>query len=523
VADQNLKLKTQNQDNTTVPFGKVSCEFTGEHVPAHDQMIRHRSVIVIAVTGMTCLSAILARLDPRHFRSLSFMAPDSASYLEWNIARTPLYPFVLSVVRASTPDLSLLGPLQFAAFAVAVALLVREALFLWDNVATALLIGLSLLLNPQLVSYAFTVIPDSLFMSAVAVHVALVSAALRRGRPEPFLGAGICAAIAMLLKPVGFAVIPCLAVPVALSQQRRWSVASALAGPIAAGVLFVSAWNFVAHGVFATQTQGGYTFISYVAPLLDPADSLEFKDVAAGIARGARPIARDLAAIESLDARVLVFAEVHDSVEVLVRRELFAGVERRLGRPITDRRAFTSDREASVEMNRIGGTLARAAVLTHPGAFARQVADQLYALWGQPLIRNRATFDDFRSRLDVELSRTSSIGRPAMMFRVVSPPVYWAAQVWLWGTLVASVVAIGAVLVWRGDRQWQTLAYASLIVQADFLLVACVQAGLPRYALAMWPLAAFVFFGTMARIAGRARLRMRRRGQVTASTGGPWS
>jgi hypothetical protein len=409
-------------------------------------------LVTAAVTGMTCLSAILTWLDPRHFRSLSFIAPDSASYLEWNSARTPLYPLVLSVVRAITPDLSLLGPLQFAVFAVAVTLLVREALSLCDSVTAALLIGVSLLLNPQLVSYAFTVTPDSLFMSAIAVHVALVSTALRRGQPVHFAAAGAAAAIGMLLKPVGFAVIPCLAVPVAMSRQRRSSVAFALVAPVAAGVFSASAWNHVKHGVFATQTQGGYTLISYVAPLLDAADSLEFEDVAAGIARRARPVARDLAAIESLDARVLVFAEVYHSIEDLVRRELFAGVERRLGRPIIDQRAFTSDREASVAMNRIGGTLARAAVRAHPGRFARQVVDQLYALWGQPLIRNRATFDEFRSRLDFELSRTSSVGRPAMVFRVVSPPVYWVAQLWLWGTLVATVIAIGGALVSSADR-----------------------------------------------------------------------
>src|SRR5947199_9748071 len=112
--------------------------------------------VAAAIGALTCTSAVLTWLDPHHFRSLAFIVPDSASYLEWNIARTPLYPLVLSAVHAITPGLSLLGPLQFTLFAAAVTLLAREALHLWNGSAAAV-VGASLMLNPQLVSYTFTV------------------------------------------------------------------------------------------------------------------------------------------------------------------------------------------------------------------------------------------------------------------------------------------------------------------------------------------------------------------------------
>ena len=76
---------------------------------------------------------------------------------------------------------------------------------------------------------------------------------------------------------------------------------------------------------------------------------------------------------------------------------------------------------------------------------------------------------------------------------------------------------MGAAVVFRADRRWQILAYASLVVHAHYLLAACVEAGLPRYALAMWPVTAFVLFGTIANITAAEGARHLKRTTVSSA------
>jgi hypothetical protein len=271
------------------------------------------------------------------------------------------------------------------------------------------------------------------------------------------------------------------------------------AAPLVVGLLGVSAWNYATRGLFGIQAQGAYALVSYVAPLVEPDTATAYRETASAIAAEVQPIARAVAALEPIDVRSIVFANEYHVNEAIVSRELFAAVERRRGAAVQDRATFTSDREALIEINEIGSTLARAAIRARRGAYLRQVGDQLYALWRQPLIRNRATFPAFQADLDRKLAVAPALSPGAIPFRVLPPAAYWIAEGWLWGLLVGTLAAFALALAGRlANPRLVALAYGGLVVHANYLLVSAVQTGLPRYALAMWPVAGIVLLSVVA-------------------------
>jgi hypothetical protein len=452
----------------------------------------------IALGALALTAAGLAAAFPGAYRSLAFYAPDSASYLSWNLGRTPLYPLFLSAVARLGQNLEWLGPVQLTIFCASAIVLASEAGRLMESEALSIVAGATIMLNPQLVSYCFVTLPETFLFSAVMLHVAAVFRAARQPTPATFLAIGTTALIAILSKPAAYSLVICLPLLLMLRTRARVLTALMCAAPLAFGLLGVSAWNYLTRGLFGIQAQGAYALVSYVAPLVEPDTATAYRETARAIASEVQPMAGAVAALEPIDVRSLVFANEYHVSEAIVSRELLAAVERRRGAAVVDRATFTSDREALIEINQIGSTLARAAIRAHPGTYLRQVGDQLYALWRQPLIRNRATFQAFQADLNQKLAMAPALSPGAIPFRVLPPAAYWIAEGWLWGLLLGTLAAIALALADRlANPRLVALAYAGLVVHANYLLVAAVQTGLPRYALAMWPVAGVVLLSVV--------------------------
>jgi hypothetical protein len=77
--------------------------------------------------------------------------------------------------------------------------------------------------------------------------------------------------------------------------------------------------------------------------------------------------------------------------------------------------------------------------------------------------------------------------RNAIAFRVVPPLLFWPIKATLLVAFLAACAGLVVGIRRGGSAAGASLAYCSVAVQANFVLVAAVQTGLPRYALAMWP------------------------------------
>jgi hypothetical protein len=449
---------------------------------------------------LVALAAIAATVAaPGAFRALPLLAPDSTSYLEWSPGRTPAYPVFLALIRALSPDLGALGAAQLAIFLAAAVFCATAHHRLYGHPVIALLVASAIMLHPQLVSYAFTALPELLFSATLLVHVGCVFLALLSMRTRWYVMTGVTLAVLILLKPSGYALVACMPALALSARARPWRAMLATAVPLGAALIAVSAVNLARHGFFATQAQGGYSLVAHVGAFVDAADP-----VTTAIAADARPQRDAFRGAMTIDVYYLLTSHEYHALERIVRRRIVEDVERRQGAPIADQRQFPSDARVLSEITRAGTAIARRAILDHPRDYARHVAAQLYGLWFLPLIQP----PDGVARLNAALQQIGSavpgLAGGAVAFRSVPLPIFLAVRALLALSLIAATVAIVLMVIRRTPATVAT-GYAGLALHANYVLVAAVQPGLPRYALVMWPACVIVLAGCASLLIERLR------------------
>jgi hypothetical protein len=453
---------------------------------------RLRLAIALVAAG---LAIYVVEAGVAAFRALPWLQPDSMSYLTANLARAPGYPVVLRLIHAISPDLGVLGPLQH------LMLIAGGMSFAWEFARTfsrpivALAAGAAIVVNPPLVSYAYTVLPEAMFIAVLMAHLALMLALARRWNRATAAGAGATAALLPLLKPAGYAVVAGLVVAAFVHRVRGRQLAW-LVCPAAAVLLAAGAVNYAARGTFSIQTQGGFSRAAYVGHLLDRDTPSAYPDVTAQIVERAAPIRRALDALPTIEEFYLVGASAYHEVEAIVRDAIVTHIGRQRGVPVLDAQMFPTDPDVLREFDRIGGALANAAIVGHPAAYARLVGANLYGLWWLPLIQRPEPARTLQRELDAAAKANPSLGSVSMPFRMLATPLFLAVRAALAALIVCSIV--GLVLVWSSNPRAAVVGYAAVVLNGYFLLVSLAQPGLPRYAIAAWPLSMLVLFGTIA-------------------------
>jgi len=459
-----------------------------------------RRAVPVALAATAIAAVVLAWTVPA-FRPLPFFAHDSASYIQWHPGRTPGYPLFLSALARVSPDLRAVGPAQLAVFLAAAIWMTAGFERVFRVGPAAIGLGAAIMLNPQVSGYAFTVLPESLFMSALMVHAGAVMRLLSGdgARAAPALVAGTAAATAILLKPSGYSLVPCLIVLAWLLRPGTRRLALWAATPVAVLWLSASGWNYARWGVFATQAYGGFSLVGHVAMFLEPDSAPEYPGLARDIAGDLAPVRRDLARIESLDVYALLWAaQYHHVFAEVVRPRIEAYVA-----------GHYAPERAFVRVNEVSQAIGAAAVRTEPARYARHLLANVSALWLMPNVVNRSAMDGFEARLRRARTDGPSITRDPIAYRALPAPVFWTFK----GALVlvllgATIWPIGCLIGRNRSPAHRSLAYAGLVLHANFLLVGAVQPGLPRYALALWPMTMVVLAGTLAE-AGRQAAGLR--------------
>lgn len=414
----------------------------------------------------------VATLSPS-FHALPFIAPDSASYLQADVGRTAAYPLLLRAI-----PLEWLSGVQLAAIALTAAWITIEAAHL---VHPLLAIGLeiSILGNPALMSYAFTVLPEAFFVAAVQAHLALALRLLRHPTPLAAGATGLLAGLLVLLKPSGYSFLSAAPALLWLTRRHARVTVPAFTAALVLILLTAGAVNFSRTGVFATQSYGGYAAIGYVAQLLDPETQTDYPDLAATIIQRIATTRDELRRIDDLDLYYMASSTAyHDVLDTL--RPMMLDYARRGDPTLTDGATF-------VRMNAIAQSLTVSTVTHHPAGYLEHAATHWYGLWLMPLIRNRADHLAFSARLAALAPKAPHTMRYPFMYRELPAFAYWPIKSALVLTLILSMVGLALVFERRPRADRGALAYTAVALHANFLLVSAVQTGLPRYALALWP------------------------------------
>ncbi len=483
--------------------------------------------------SLAALGVVLYVVESRAalFHALPWLQSDSVGYLEANVLRAPVYPLVLNAFSRIPDGMAWLARFQHAAFLVTGLVLTYQFGRTFGRPLLAILFSLTVLVNPVLVSYCFTVMAEGLFVAALMAHLAFVVAAARRWRPGPLVGIGTTAALLALIRPAGYAVVAGLAV-LAFAWRDRWRTLPWAVGPAAAVLLLACTGNYVVRGVFATQAQGGFSRIAYTGQFLDASIVAPYGEVARRIGAAAAPIRDALEQVPGPTLYYLIATNQARTVENLARREIIHELERERGVTIDADALLPSDPAVILGINRIGGSLANTAIRARPLAYARHVAINMHGLWWLPLIQNRDTLPALHAAIDAQLTRHPVLVRADLPFRAFPWPAFIALRALLLAVMVCGIG--GLALLWSARPERRVVGYVAALLNGYFLLVSLAQLGLPRYALAVWPASMLVLFASLAVVIGSARGMvgdtvtrvggLRRRARPARRSGaGPWA
>jgi hypothetical protein len=433
---------------------------------------RERSWRLGAAIAAVAAGGAIAAAYFSAFHTLPWMSPDSFSYLNGDVSRTPAYPLLLRVIPLNT-----LADVQLAALCISTAWLTWELATLVPPLF-AITFELLVLGNTQLVAYAFTMLPEAFFVSVEQVQFAYAFRLIRSGRARDAYALGLTTALLILLKPSGYSFVAPLAVLLWWGWRGVRLQAGRAIAALAAAILAASAINAARAGFFGTQAHGGYALVGYVGHLIQANTPTRYPALTQAIADRTARSRSELAAPRPLDAYYIVSSTAYHDVLDTISETILESVHR--DQPTLDQRA------AAVQMNSIAESLAVSAMLDDPRGYARQVGAHLYGLWFLPLLRNRSEAATFTAELD-DLKRTAPFTmRSPLAYRDVPPLMFWPIKLMLVAALIAACA--GAVLAIAARTPLtMSLAWCAVALHANFLLVAAVQTGLPRYALAMWP------------------------------------
>jgi hypothetical protein len=449
------------------------------------------AVAVVAVSG---IMMVVAR-SVASFHALPLLEPDSRSYLAWDVGRTPAYPLFLKIVPIGwVPAVQLLA---LAAGAAWLSYEMRRVV----RTHWCVLLQLSILGNPALVSYAFTVLPEALFISAVMVYFVLALRFIDRPLPGTAVALGAVSATIVLLKPSGYSFMAAL-LPIAWIARARLRTAALLLVPVVVSLSAASAVNFVRSRVVGTQAFGGFSLLGYVGQFLDR--SPDDDPLQARFVELAAPIGRELERIRGIDAYYFASANAYHDIET---------AQAAVADGIRHQNPGDTRQQVFVRLNAVAWRWALTAIREHPDGYLRQISTHWYGLWFMPGLRNAADEPRFAEELRQLTVTAPTITRNPIVYRAVRPWVYWPVKAALGGAFVASFFGLVFALVRPVSLERAGLAAASVALHANFLLVSGIQTGLPRYALAMWPLTMVILTLTAALLVERraiASLQQRR-------------
>lgn len=466
---------------------------------------RRRQLLLYTLLALSAALFLVERTLPA-FHAFSWFQPDSYSYLEANAARPPGYPLLMRAFGVSASSPNALDLVQHIALLAAGMGLAYRFASTYGQPVLAVMLALSVVGNPLVVSYCYTALPEALFLTLLMVHLSLVLALSSGWRRGTVAGISASAAALVLLKPTGYAVIAGLAV-IAVAWRREWRTLHWLIIPAGLVLLAVSAGNYLARGIFATQAQGGYSRLTFVGQFLSETTPTPYPEAQRHIVAATTPIRLALAQLPSLEIYHLLGSTEYHDVESIVHDALIAESTRQLGRPIADPRIFPLDPAVADVFDRVGGSLANAAVRERPREYVYQVGASLYGLWWQPLIRSRGALPALQAAIDAQLAQHPSLNRSPVAFRAFPWPVFAVIRGALLLIFLCSLA--GFLLLWSPDPTRRIAGYAAILLHGYFLLVSLTQPGLPRYAIAVWPVSMLLLFACVA-LGAKARFGSRR-------------
>ena len=459
-----------------MPRTKKSEHRTGAENRAHG--LAHLVYILPALvyaTGLTAAPPIAPVIEP-----------DTLSYLHFSGIRTAGYPYFLWTVERLTGDAESAVYFQVWIFAAALGALGRAVLRETRSALFALGLVLAIAANPELVRFHFSLLTESLFVSATVLIIAFLIRAAYRPRWRDAAALSALMGIAIALRPVGYAFLPLLPALALLRwrdlqpSQPRFLAAAVLPAML---VILLETAVYAAHNGLPRKSLAGLHAFGKAA-LVETAAANPY---AAGSPYRAL---WDALEKDAAPARALIGDAPGFGASKLLRGHYESVMQYSFARPEIAAAQEATGLSAHEVMSAVGFER----LATAPAAYLRLTANHFGSLWllygaSHPgaAARLNAYLDANRPLpLLAELNSEKPFAQPIPSRRIaliVQPGVLALGVV----TAVAVLAAAIAILRGRAPPTLLAAGLCGLMVNGNFLLTALTAIGLARYTLAMWP------------------------------------
>lgn len=415
------------------------------------------------------------------------MQADSRTYLDFAAIRTAGYPLFLRLVEQLPGGLQLVPAIQLGLYGFAAWLLALAFRHLTESRLAGVLLLALLLGNAQVTRLSFMIMTESLFLTCLMLVLALACRLVTVPRWQTLALASLVAGIAVLIRPAAYAVLPAL--PLLAwwgwrdGMSRRETVAAAMYPCLLVLGLGMVAYH-AEHGLWRTESFLGSNLYGKAAAIVDGTEMGPGPGPDQDTLRWmAATVAPDRAVIDKAPTRFDRFRLLVPYYDIWRWHTVYDGLPAR-----TDtQRGDTAALDAA--MLRLSVEVIRA----KPLAYLDDVALNYAALWTLPDAMTHAELAGFRGFI-ASLGTLPDLATYPAWHQERNDLVVWALRGLMgWAFLFTLWWAWRAA---RARREAPPLVrlglLAAVLVHAIFLETALLQAGMPRYVWATWPLLALL-------------------------------
>jgi len=450
-------------------------------------MMRRSGILVFALLLLGGLSA--AATAVMRGGSLEWVS-DSLTYVYWSVERTPGYPAILTAVSVVSPSLRLLPWVQNAALILACVYFAIEVGYLLRSTLACVAVAIAIFANVYMMQYPLEVRPECFYITLALIHFGCVLRSFRS--PEmvwPVL-AGAALGLAILFRPVGYAMLFALPSLLIVWRDRRLLRGALLAVACALPILIACTGNYLVRGYFATQAFGGISLGMQVATMIPPRIESVNADALSRAYTALEPLRRAEARAGSWPMR--------DLVETVICGDTLAPVSQ-LAADIVDATPLRWKHDnvywRETAMDAVAWDIATKSMALDPVAYLAKVARQLYGLWFLHQIIESHTATDLTALLDDTVGAAMTVTMTTSV--KIVPNWVWVVKTLIFAAMLAAAVLVIVLAPFRRDPALRGLAYLALSTMCYFGVTAGVEVAISRYSLIAWPAQCAVLVGTV--------------------------
>jgi hypothetical protein len=432
--------------------------------------------VVIALCALYALYCLLS-MPPG-----PVTAPDSSGYLAASPIHVLGYPAFLKIVGAR--GAMIVQPLVFA---TALASLGIETLSLTSSVLLSAAVVAASVLIPELTTYHYSVLTESLFMSGMIAFLASLVGFVREPSYSRLVRSAVIAALTAILRRTGLAFLPVVPIMV-LMCWRRWAAPRLAIVPVMAlpMLVIIGGERVVAmavHGDRVTSLMGRHLFAK--AALIDAAP-----------VSSQSPDPHRARLDRDLDLTYAPIRELLSSAPASVRAVLLLYYETCLQGPCVSDLGTTSAAFTDKAVNDLLEQAGRARMRRAPLGYAALTATEYRSLWTAFRLRHPGTVPQLNAFIaanrtlpfEVEAFKVGPLD--ALEFQASNAVRFVQPFVVALGALTGllALAGLAAAVAWRVSSPALIVAcLAALTAHGAALLSVLFAAGIGRFMLSVWP------------------------------------